>query len=138
MLQKHCVYMMLILQINQGFCCRLHGVFGLASCSSSAYGSGLLAIFFSPYKKITKETWMWRWILAVYAIKATTMLMSIIIFYWRLIAPPTTQGHLRAFHKFKSHTSWLEYNTKHAHYINIKHNLKVSPLSIAIVKHGKY
>ena len=28
--------------------------------------------------------------------------------YWRLIAPPTAQGHLRTF-------------TKHAHYINIKH-----------------
>ena len=28
--------------------------------------------------------------------------------YWRLIAPSTTQGHLRAF-------------TKHAHFINIKH-----------------
>ena len=31
--------------------------------------------------------------------------------YWRLIAQSTAQGHLRAFHKFKSHTSWIQHKT---------------------------
>ena len=44
----------------------------------------------------------------------------IIIIYCWLIARSTAQGHLRAFHKLKFRTQ-VEYNTKHAHYIHIKH-----------------
>ena len=50
--------------------------------------------------------------------------------YCWLIALSTAQGQLRAFHKFKFCTQ-VEYNTKHAHYINIKHTniiRKVVPL----------
>ena len=58
--------------------------------------------------------------------------------YWRLIAQSTTQGHLRAFHKFKSSTSWIQYKScalhKHKTY---KHKSKVSPFGIALVKYGK-
>ena len=30
---------------------------------------------------------------------------------WSLIAQSTAQGHLRAFHKIKFHTSWIQYKT---------------------------
>ena len=55
----------------------------------------------------------------------------------------TTQGHLRAFHwsnitqvTNNKHLDYLEYNTKRAHYKNIKHihNANVSPFGIVIVK----
>ena len=36
----------------------------------------------------------------------------ILYIYWRLIAQSTVQGHLRAFHTFKSRTSWIQYNNK--------------------------
>ena len=45
---------------------------------------------------------------------------DIIIIYCWLIAQSTAQGHRRAFHKFKFCTK-VEYNTKHAHYIKLKH-----------------
>ena len=55
--------------------------------------------------------------------------------YWRL---STAQGHIRAFHKFKSRTSWIQYKTlctlhqrKSKTY---KHNTKVGPFGIALVK----
>ena len=44
-------------------------------------------------------------------------------------SPSTAQVHLRAFHKFKFRAP-VEHNTKHAHYINVKHtniNQKVVP-----------
>ena len=44
---------------------------------------------------------------------------TVFIYCW-LIAQSTAQGHLRAFDKFKFCTQ-VEYNTKHAHYINVKH-----------------
>ena len=44
---------------------------------------------------------------------------NLFIYCW-LIAQSSAQGHLRAFHKFKFRTQ-VEYNTKHAHYINVKH-----------------
>ena len=44
------------------------------------------------------------------------------IYCW-LIAQSTAQGHLRAFHKFKFCTQ-VEYNTKHAHYTNVKHIIR--------------
>ena len=44
---------------------------------------------------------------------------DLFIYCW-LIAQSTAQGHLGAFHKFKFCTQ-LEYNTKQAHYINVKH-----------------
>ena len=44
----------------------------------------------------------------------------ILFIYCWLIAQSTAQGHLTAFHKFKFHTQ-VQYNTKHAHYINVKH-----------------
>ena len=56
----------------------------------------------------------------------------IIIYCW-LTAQSTAQGHLRVFHKFKFHTQ-VDYNTKHAHYTNVKHNPKGSPFGIALVK----
>ena len=31
--------------------------------------------------------------------------------YWRLIAPPTAQGHLRAFCSIKADTGWIQYKT---------------------------
>ena len=40
---------------------------------------------------------------------------------YKVIAQSTAQGHLRAFHKFKFCTQ-VEYNTKHAHYINVNIN----------------
>ena len=57
------------------------------------------------------------------------------LIYWRLLAQSTAQGHLRAFHKVKSATSWIQYktctlyNAKHN-----KHNLKVIPFGIALIK----
>ena len=45
--------------------------------------------------------------------------MYLFIYCW-LIAQSTAQGHLWAFYKFKFRTH-VEYNTKHAHYINVKH-----------------
>ena len=43
------------------------------------------------------------------------------IYCWLIvIAQSTAQGHLRAFHKFKFCIQ-VKYNTKHAHYINVKH-----------------
>ena len=59
---------------------------------------------------------------------------NLFIYFWRLIAPPTAQGHLRALHFIKSYTSWIQYKTctfykRKTH----KHNLKVSPFGIALV-----
>ena len=61
---------------------------------------------------------------------------SVYVFiYWRLLAQSTTQGHLSAFHQIKSDTSWIQYKTctlyKRKTY---KHNPKVSPFGIAVVK----
>ena len=54
-------------------------------------------------------------------------LLLFIIYCWLVvivivivIAQSTAQGHPRAFHKFTFRTQ-VEYNTKHAHYINVKH-----------------
>ena len=55
--------------------------------------------------------------------------------YWRLIVQSTSQGHLGAFHKLKYRKSWIQYRTctlhKHKTY---KHNRKVGPFGIALVK----
>ena len=54
-----------------------------------------------------------------------------------VIAQSTAQGHLKAFHKIKSCTSWIQYKTYTLHKRKTyKHNLKVSPFSIALVKNG--
>ena len=55
--------------------------------------------------------------------------------YWRLIAQSTaTSGFFT-----NSNLAQVEYNTKHAHYINVKHqhNPKVGSFGIALVKNGK-
>ena len=58
--------------------------------------------------------------------------------YWRLTAPSATQGHLRAFHKFKSRTSWIQNKTCTVYKSKTyKHNAKVSPFGTAPIKHGK-
>ena len=45
---------------------------------------------------------------------------------------------LRAFHKFKSHTSWIQYKTCTFYKCQTyKHNLKVSPFGVGLVKNGK-
>ena len=42
-----------------------------------------------------------------------------ILFYWRFIAQSTAQGHLRAF--TSSNLARVEYGTKHARFMNVKH-----------------
>ena len=54
------------------------------------------------------------------------------IYLLKAFSPSTAQGRFRAYHRFKYHI--VEYDTKHAHYTNIKHNPKVSPFGIALVK----
>ena len=54
---------------------------------------------------------------------------TLIIIYCWVTAQSTAQGHLRAFHNFKFRIQ-VEYNTKHAHYTNVKHTniiQKVAP-----------
>ena len=52
---------------------------------------------------------------------------------YRLVNPHrVTSGLLTS-----SNLAQVEYNTKHAHYINVKHNPKVSDFGIALVKNGK-
>ena len=58
-----------------------------------------------------------------------------ILFYWRLILIPqsTAQGHLRAFHRsWKQYTTYTVYKCK-----TDKHNPKVSPFDITLIKNGK-
>ena len=63
------------------------------------------------------------------------MIIIKVIIDWRLIAPSTAPGHLRAFHKFKSRTSWVQYKTCTLHKRKpYKHNPKGSPFGIALVK----
>ena len=62
----------------------------------------------------------------------------LLLIYWRFIAQSTAQGQLSAFHKFKSSTSWIQYKTCTLHKRKTcKHNPKVSPFGIALVKNGK-
>ena len=49
------------------------------------------------------------------------------------VALSTTLSHLQILHKL----GYLEYNTKHAQYTNVKHTPKVSPFGIALVKKKK-
>ena len=59
--------------------------------------------------------------------------------YLFIEAQSTAQGHhLRTFHNFKSRTSWIHYNTCTWHQRKTyKHNPKVSPFGIALVKTEK-
>ena len=43
--------------------------------------------------------------------------------YWRFIVPPTSQGHLRAFHEFKPYTSSIANTSEHLTYIYTTRNL---------------
>ena len=58
-------------------------------------------------------------------------------------SPVSPQGHPRAFqfHKFKSHTSRIQITIQNMHIMykrkTYKHNPKVSPFGIALVKNGK-
>ena len=64
--------------------------------------------------------------------------------YWRLIviAQSTAHGHLKAFHKFNSHTSWIQHKTqtlyiyKHKTYLNIIRKLVPSALLSYTAKHS--
>ena len=55
-------------------------------------------------------------------VSSTTPFPKDLFIYCWLIAQSSAQTHLRAFHKFKFRTQ-VEYNTKHAHYINAKHKI---------------
>ena len=44
-------------------------------------------------------------------IRSRRDLFIYLFIYWRLIDQSTAQGHLRAFHKFKSRNSWIQYKT---------------------------
>ena len=61
-----------------------------------------------------------------------------LLFYYLLLAysPVNRSGSPQGFSQVKFRTQ-VEYNTKHAHYINVKHNPKGSPFGIALVKNGK-
>ena len=53
----------------------------------------------------------------------------IVIIYWRLIAPPSAPGHLRAFHNFK-YCTWMSKHNKHlTNTVNIKHLMKPENIS---------
>ena len=43
-----------------------------------------------------------------YASKVLFIILHYLFIEGLIIAPPTTQGHRRAFHKFKSHTSCIK------------------------------
>ena len=93
-----------------------------------------------------KDEWMNGWInecrfverknisFQIHRTRSRSLEFIYLFIYWRLISS-TAQGHLRAFHKFKSYISWIQFKTfsfyKHKTY---KHNPKVCPFGIALVK----